>query len=104
MNNPMQTKWSHKLRAFLHDPPEKAYDYGPRHQERADIHAAAFKVPVAELPSKHPDWGASAADRFIFPKGAADCAWAQAWLSSSVRGRGRQNAHFLAGRGRTVDW
>ncbi len=74
MNNPMQTKWSHKLRAFLHDPPEKAYDYGPRHQERADIHAAAFKVPVAELPSKHPDWGASAADRFIFPKGAADCA------------------------------
>ncbi len=64
------TDWKRKLAAYLHDPPEKAYDFGPRHHERARIHAASFGV--AELWSRSPttpDWSAAAADRFVFPEG-----------------------------------
>jgi CRISPR-associated protein Cmr2 len=62
--------WKRKLAAFLHDPPEKAFDYGPAHQQAARKHAASFGV--AELwdsLTHHPDWSAAAADRFVFPDG-----------------------------------
>src|SRR5260370_10409861 len=60
-----------KLAAYLHDPPEKAYDFGPRHLERAQHHAA--NLGVAELWESitgQPDWSAAAADRFVFPHGS----------------------------------
>ena len=65
------TDWKRKLAAYLHDPPEKAYDFGPHHQARAKIHAESFGV--AELWSHmggNPDWSAAAADRFVFPHGS----------------------------------
>lgn len=61
--------WKRKLIAFLHDPPEKSYDYSKRHEQRADIYARALGFDEAQWPSKNPDWTASAADRFVFPKG-----------------------------------
>ncbi|MCX8156280.1 MAG: type III-B CRISPR-associated protein Cas10/Cmr2 [Verrucomicrobiae bacterium] len=62
--------WKRKLAAYLHDPPEKAYNFGPNHIERAEIHAASFGV--AELwrnMAGNSDWTAAAADRFVFPHG-----------------------------------
>jgi CRISPR-associated protein Cmr2 len=64
-------QWMRKLAAYLHDPPEKAYDFGPRHLERAQHHAA--NLGVAELWESitgQPDWSAAAADRFVFPHGS----------------------------------
>ena len=63
--------WRRKLAAYLHDPPEKPYDYGRRHLDRAKTHAESFGV--AELWGKmggNPDWSAAAADRFVFPHGS----------------------------------
>lgn len=64
------TDWRKKLLAFLHDPPEKAYDYSRRHEERAEAHAATFDLSLKEWSSRNPDWSASAADRFILPRGS----------------------------------
>jgi CRISPR-associated protein Cmr2 len=64
------TDWKRKLAAYLHDPPEKAYDFGKRHHERAKVHAASFGVSdLWEQLASNPDWSAAAADRFIFPSG-----------------------------------
>ncbi len=54
--------------AYLHDPPEKAYDYSQRHEQRAASHAGAFGCNALDLPTNEGDCSASAADRFIFPK------------------------------------
>lgn len=62
------TLWKNKLRAFLHDPPDKAYDYSPDHEKRAASIAQAFGLS-AVYATKDSDWSASAADRFIAPKG-----------------------------------
>ncbi|MCS7090907.1 MAG: type III-B CRISPR-associated protein Cas10/Cmr2, partial [Limisphaera sp.] len=71
MNNvPEAEFWKRKLAAYLHDPPEKAYDFGERHHERAKVHAASFGVSdLWELLTRNPDWSAAAADRFVFPSG-----------------------------------
>lgn len=62
--------WKRKLAAYLHDPPEKAYDYGPHHRERARIHAESFGVgDLWKAMGGNPDWSAAAADRFILPHG-----------------------------------
>ncbi len=65
------TDWKRKLAAYLHDPPEKAYDFGPAHKQRAEVHSQNFGV--GELWSAlggNPDWAAAAADRFVFPHGS----------------------------------
>lgn len=64
------TFWKRKLAAYLHDPPEKVYDFGEHHHNRARIHAESFGVAgLWESLTRHPDWSAAAADRFIFPSG-----------------------------------
>lgn len=63
----MSTNWILKLAAFLHDPPEKAYDFGVQHTARARHHADSLKVPGHIWEGKDADWSSSAADRFIFP-------------------------------------
>lgn len=64
------TDWKRKLAAYLHDPPEKAYDYGPHHLERARHHARNAGVEaIWQGTTGQPDWAAAAADRFIFPDG-----------------------------------
>ena len=62
--------WKRKLAAYLHDPPEKCYDIGPAHQQRAQTHAESFGVAELWTTLAHnPDWSAAAADRFVFPHG-----------------------------------
>ena len=64
------TDWKRKLAAYLHDPPEKCYDFGPAHQQRAQTHAESFGVAELWTTLAHnPDWSAAAADRFVFPHG-----------------------------------
>jgi CRISPR-associated protein Cmr2 len=60
--------WKRKLAAYLHDPPEKAYDFGPRHQDRAK-HYASMILGEGVWQDHDPDHSAAAADRFIFPDG-----------------------------------
>jgi len=79
--------WTQKLLAFLHDPPEKAYDFGPHHTEQAKKHAGAFGLAEA-WQEKQADWTAAAADRFIAPEGAPGVSL----------GGGVQFFHPLAGR------
>lgn len=68
--------WKRKLLAFLHDPPCKALDFGPVHEEVAGRFQRAaipgmdeewYRGVNAEL--KDADWTAAAADRFAFPAG-----------------------------------
>jgi len=66
---PTNTNWSRKLLALLHDPPEKAFDYSPRHEERAAKYAATAGLEEAYRQQKEADWNASAADRFVLPTG-----------------------------------
>ncbi|OHE80441.1 MAG: type III-B CRISPR-associated protein Cas10/Cmr2 [Verrucomicrobia bacterium RIFCSPLOWO2_12_FULL_64_8] len=62
--------WKRKLAAFLHDPPEKAYDFGDHHKDRAKTYAANFGLSdLWKTMGGNPDWTAAAADRFIFPDG-----------------------------------
>lgn len=83
--------WERKLAAFLHDPPEKAYDYGPRHLERGRHHASNAGVENTWQGSTgQPDWAAAAADRFIFPSGNK--------IGRSL-GDGVEFVHPLSGRG-----
>ena len=63
--------WQQKLAAYLHDPPEKPYDFGPAHKQRAMVHAQNFGVgEVWQAMGGNPDWAAAAADRFVFPHGS----------------------------------
>jgi hypothetical protein len=62
------TEWKRKLAAFLQDPPEKAYDFGPRHLERAQHHAA--NLGVAELWESitgQPNWSANLREENLAP-------------------------------------
>lgn len=79
--------WQIKLRAFLHDPPDKAYDYSREHEARAASNAQAFGLP-SDYSTKDSDWTASAADRFIAPKGG----------SGTSLGDGVRFHHPLAGK------
>jgi len=63
--------WHRKLAAFLHDPPEKPYDFGRWHAERAAHYCNRLGLPSALWQDKSPDWTAAAADRLIFPHPAA---------------------------------
>ena len=58
--------WQRKLLAFLHDPPEKAYNYGPLHQKQAQRYLERI-LGAGRWTDHQPDWAAAAADRFIFP-------------------------------------
>lgn len=62
------TNWKRKLAAYLHDPPEKAYDFGPNHKKQAAAYLNLVFGP-GQLVDRQPDWAAAAADRFIFPDG-----------------------------------
>lgn len=64
---PDDTFWKSKLAAFLHDPPEKPYDFGKWHKERAEHYANRLGLPSSLFQDKSPDWTAAAADRLIFP-------------------------------------
>ena len=64
----MTVNWKNKILAYLHDPPDKAYDFGPRHQERANAYCNCV-LGQGEWQKHEPDWEAAAADRFIFPNG-----------------------------------
>ncbi|NCD32194.1 MAG: type III-B CRISPR-associated protein Cas10/Cmr2 [Spartobacteria bacterium] len=68
--------WKEKLAAFLHDPPDKALDFGPHHEDRA------YEYVKAELGALDPawisdtirgikdsDWSAAGSDREYFTKG-----------------------------------
>lgn len=69
MNNAVNAEfWKRKLAAYLHDPPEKAYDYGPKHKKRAATYLERVLGP-GRWADHQPDWSAAAADRFIFPDG-----------------------------------
>lgn len=62
MNN-----WTNKILAHLHDPPEKPYDFGKWHKNRAEHYAARLGLSAALWLDKTPDWTAAGADRLIFP-------------------------------------
>jgi hypothetical protein len=59
--------WQRKLLAYLHDPPEKAYDYSPEHGNRARHYAERVGINLSQWQDKLADYTAAAADRFIFP-------------------------------------
>jgi CRISPR-associated protein Cmr2 len=63
--------WKRKLLALLHDPPDKAYDFGPLHEEKAQHYAARLGLSPNKLPPelRAGDHVASAADRVILPSG-----------------------------------
>jgi CRISPR-associated protein Cas10/Cmr2 subtype III-B len=65
--------WQRKLLAFLHDPPEKAYDFGQSHEQRAGVHMSALGLAGVDLPDRQADWMSSAADRLVFPRGSSLC-------------------------------
>lgn len=73
-SSPDQEFWKRKLLAFLHDPPDKCFDIG-RHEDSATTFqsGAGFTIPdeCQQLAAglKPADHFASAADRFVFPKG-----------------------------------
>ena len=68
--------WKHKLMAFLHDPPCKALDFSPVHEEQANLfQKAALPGEDSEWYKdinrglKDSDWFAAEADRLNFAKG-----------------------------------
>jgi hypothetical protein len=58
--------WKRKLAAFLHDPPSKCLNLG-EHEEVSAKAMSAAGLDQIKYP-RLPDWEASAADRFPFPK------------------------------------
>lgn len=78
MSIPDSAYWSECIRAFLHDPPDKALDI-KGHEERAvRYQAAALNIPTDEARAraqKEGDWLASALERLPLPKGSleVDC-------------------------------
>ena len=91
------TNWKNKLLAFLHDPPEKAYDYSPEHGKRARHYAGRINVNLSEWEDKLADYTAAAADRFIFP--ATKRKENGRWVDTGVPGLGGgpQFIHPLSG-------
>jgi CRISPR-associated protein Cmr2 len=69
--------WLDCIRAFLHDPPDKALDVKGHEARAARYQSAAFDVPgdpVREGVVKPADWLASAIERLPLPKGTLrDC-------------------------------
>lgn len=69
--------WQDCIRAFLHDPPDKALDVKGHESRAARYQAAAFDVPgdpVRDGVVKPADWLASAIERLPLPKGTLrDC-------------------------------
>jgi len=78
--------WKRKLAAYLHDPPEKAYDYSPEHGKRARHYAERIGVNLSEWQDKLADYTAAAADRFIFP--AAKRKEGDHWVDTGAPGLG----------------
>jgi hypothetical protein len=60
--------WTQKILAHLHDPPEKPYDFGQWHVDRAAHYSSQLGLDQKLWEGKSPDWTAAAADRMIFPK------------------------------------
>src|SRR5438445_389708 len=91
------TNWKNKLLAYLHDPPEKAYDYGPRHQQRAE-HYRNLVLGAGTWQEHDPDHVAAAADRFIFP--ATTRKQGEQWVRTGVEKLGEDVAfkHPLSGQ------
>lgn len=91
------TDWKNKLAAYLHDPPEKAYDYSPEHGKRAERYAQRVGINLAEWKEKVSDHTAAAADRFIFP--STKRKEGERWVDTGVPGLGGglQFIHPLAG-------
>jgi hypothetical protein len=89
--------WKRKLLAFLHDPPEKAYDYSLVHSQRAMHYAQRIGINLSEWQDKLPDHAAAAADRFIFP--ATKRKEGDRWVDTGVPGLGNgpQFIHPLSG-------
>lgn len=56
--------WKLKIRAFLHDPPDKALDI-QKHKARAKDYLDLFGLEPLPKDALWPDWAASAADRII---------------------------------------
>lgn len=84
--------WMLKLKAFLHDPPHKAYDFSPMHETEADTLSKAFGLTEVACLSRNADWDASAADRFVLPKGSKDAPMGGFWSPDS------QARHPLSGQ------
>ena len=75
--NPSPDHWIDCLRAFLHDPPDKALGIKNHEQRALRYLAAALDVPPEEVRDdgqKAADWLASAIERLPLPKGTLrDC-------------------------------
>ena len=69
MPAPDSTFWKRKLAAFLHDPPHKQFDIA-NHDEARGVVLRHLGLSEEEMRAwwKSPDWWASAADRYPFPK------------------------------------
>lgn len=89
--------WKRKLAAYLHDPPEKAYDYSSEHGKRAQHYAGRLGISLSEWKDKLPDHTAAAADRFIFPSTKRKDG--DRWVDTGVPGLGGglQFIHPLSG-------
>ena len=64
--------WIDCIRAFLHDPPDKAFDIRGHEHRTCEALAAALNIPVAEARAqaqKQADWLASACERLPLPVG-----------------------------------
>ncbi|RMD79030.1 MAG: type III-B CRISPR-associated protein Cas10/Cmr2, partial [Lentisphaerae bacterium] len=92
-NNP--DYWRQKILCFLHDPPPKALDLG-RHEEMAwemvkamlqGEDEARLKDEAGSL--KTADHLASAADRFVFPKGKCSVSWNDKFIFRHPMGKAR---------------
>ena len=75
--------WKEKLFAFLHDPPDKCWDTGPGHEERAEKNQSAAGFADADErksfadKAREADHFASAAERFAFPRNKCSHAFAE---------------------------
>ena len=90
--------WKNKLLAYLHDPPEKAYDYSPEHGRRPKHYAERIGVNLSEWQDKLADYTAAAADRFIFP--ATRRKEGERWVAPACRGWARECSSFIHSRDR----
>lgn len=63
------TFWKRKLAAYLHDPPHKQFDIA-NHDAAREVILRHLGLSVEDMRqwNKAPDWWASAADRYPFPK------------------------------------
>ncbi len=92
--------WKQKLMAFLHDPPCKALDFGPTHEQDAlNFCKSAGMVDDRDLGTfkaiKDADHYAAAADRFLFPQKECNSAF--------TGGVGETFKHPLSGEEYIID-